>query len=997
MKKTTVSLGGINRNDYDGSAHIVNLRLKDKAFRPVPEPTKVDKEMDGKVEYIHASSDYRNLIDYKHYASVTEVYYRGNLNDNKKEQSIHIGSFKAKVLDVTHIGNTLIFLTDDGQYYFLFKNGEYKFLGNKIPEVKAKFKTRASSKVNNYASNSTEAERGSIRDSIYFHKTDYDIQGLDPYEATKNGLTTDVVTKISTDFEVQFNSAMKSIYNLGCIPNFPTQVRVALKLYDGTYVNHTAPIIITKGNGKESYAYCLVAFSRSNSYDFVLPLEEYTGTMPPYIVRARPDWDRGVAVPQLSLYDGFKSNELPEEDTPPEQYYGSKDNWKRFAVMADFIKNNREAYSEEQAQRPGADGTRTDSNGNTTREQSMLRVFKDSRFAIKVFVPFVALTVDSNLDDWKDIISSIDIFVSKPVNPLKVGAECQYPLDNRTQLFFDYNKGTSMYEAHRAYNFCALHKRLPQYSEEEMFDSVRENGNFYLIKSMDIADGEYKEIANGNWVSLAEDISKNMSVIEQERTLPDDYNSRDKMTSRASYVYNQSLHLADISSVLFKGFSPYDFCVNDGSSKYKNKGYCKVTIDGAIEKCVSFNLKETDTDCFISPMLYYPNAKASKIEIGVVNDRGVILSKTFPLAPHPSLNGAYYLDRELKPIVVSDYTAMPTEEVSATIVEPNKMIATSISNPFVFTAERTNYVGTGSILAMHAATTALSQGQSAQLPLYVFCTDGVYALTTNTQGEYMTSQNVTFDILADKKKLCATENAIVFGTQQGLKVIQGGTSALLSAPLNGSAHRYGKGEHYENPYLESFIPGMDMRDFNDFLCDRDTSVHYDYPNNEVWVFNPRSRYAYILSLYNNVWSMRSKDEADSIISAYPSLYLRNGNSLADVTPDNDSKLPFAIITNPIGGIEFTRIADITIDTRFITDNIRCTLLAGNNPFRLAKVRTLRAEKPQGGNPVPTPSLHLGRIPASVRYVQFAMDGHVTEANLTGFTMLTDTESYNPVR
>lgn len=143
--------------------------------------------------------------------------------------------------------------------------------------------------------------------------------------------------------------------------------------------------------------------------------------------------------------------------------------------------------------------------------------------------------------------------------------------------------------------------------------------------------------------------------------------------------------------------------------------------------------------------------------------------------------------------------------------------------------------------------------------------------------------------------------------------------------------------------------------------------------------------------------MRSKDEADSIISAYPSLYLRNGNSLADVTPDNDSKLPFAIITNPIGGIEFTRIADITIDTRFITDNIRCTLLAGNNPFRLAKVRTLRAEKPQGGNPVPTPSLHLGRIPASVRYVQFAMDGHVTEANLTGFTMLTDTESYNPVR
>lgn len=546
-----------------------------------------------------------------------------------------------------------------------------------------------------------------------------------------------------------------------------------------------------------------------------------------------------------------------------------------------------------------------------------------------------------------------------------------------------------------------------------MCEFVAGNGNFYLLKSIDIRNGDHK---NKEWVSLADDLKDNMSVIEQCRTMPDDYMSRSKTSAQNAFVYNQSLHLANINARLFKGFNPKDFCINnpnydlreDIDSRipegditpwhYKPKGYCKVKLDDGKESCVAISTTESDGVYFISPMVYYPDTNATEMEIGVYDNKGVLWKKTLDLKVHPSLNGAYYLDPYLEPIVLTDLNAtMPTEEISAVRIEPNKMIVTSISNPFVFTAERTNHVGTGSILAMHAATTALSQGQSAQLPLYVFCTDGVYTLTTNTEGQYMTARNVSYDVLIDKKKLCSTENAIIFGTQQGLKVIQGGTSALLSAPLNGSAHRYGKGEHYENPYLESFIPGMDMRDFNTFLCDADTSVHYDYPNNEVWVFNPRSRYAYILSLYNNVWSMRSKDEADSIISAYPSLYLRNGNSLADVTPGNDSKLPFAIITNPIGGIEFTRIADITIDTRFITDNIRCTLLAGNNPFRLAKVRTLRAEKPQGGNPVPTPSLHLGRIPASVRYVQFAMDGHVTEANLTGFTMLTDTESYNPVR
>ena len=215
--------------------------------------------------------------------------------------------------------------------------------------------------------------------------------------------------------------------------------------------------------------------------------------------------------------------------------------------------------------------------------------------------------------------------------------------------------------------------------------------------------------------------------------------------------------------------------------------------------------------------------------------------------------------------------------------------------------------------------------------------------------------------------------------------------------MNGTAHRYEKGEAYENPYLAQFITEEDIRDFNTFLCDKDTSVYYDYPNNEVWVFSPRSRYAYILSLYNNVWSLRDKGNADRMVGAYPSLYLRDGNALADVTRENDSKLPFAIITNPIGGQEFTRIADITIDTRFITNDMQCTLLAGNNPFRLTKVKTLKVSPDGNPNPVPIPALHLGRIPASVRYAQFAIKGNASDAMLTGFTMLTDTESYNPVR
>lgn len=1015
MKKTTVSLGGINRNDYDGSAHIVNLRLKDKAFRPVPEPTKVDKEIDGKVEYIHASSDYRNLIDYKHYASVTEVYYRGNLNDNKKEQSILIGSFQAKVLDVTHIGNTLIFLTDNGQYYFLFKNGEYKSLGNKIPEVKALFKTITPTNAE-LREKADEVQKKRVEYSTYFasgngfdfNKVFYDAVGGGADDAL------DVATRLNADFEGQVNQALKGIYSLGCLPEFPIQMRVAIRLYDGSYIGHSSIPLISRDNGLTSVLYCPSDIDKARRQAFwKIPEVNSWSTI-------SVDGKKYSAPPQMLKLEAYK---FPNET----EYRWSG------VTLDELLPSVSTRLDIDQLKKNGslltpvrdALGKLLKKNGYVENDSipfpQTLTVSKEANLAIRMIQPKVKLEFDEELFTlWEDIIQSIDIFISKPINPYKIGEISDFPIDDKSELITglsksdDYMPGGKIYTPHRVrlafayYNNYAVHERLAKYDNEDLFDQVKNNGVFYRLKSIDIPKGEHKKDEYKSWFTMKDEIADNMDVIEQNETLPDDYISRDTIIGKFAYSYNNSLHISDITQTFFNGFTPREQCISnkmyivpgseDNPTRYTGKGYCLVKMNNIdIPELVSFSAEIDEDGCFISPMLYYPNTNAAYMEIGIYDSKGVLWGGRFFLSVHPALNGSYYLDPNLEPIKLTKQVEMPERTVASSLVYHNKMIATSISNPFVFTAERTNYIGTGSILAMMASTTALSQGQSSQMPLYVFCTDGVYTLSTNAEGEYMTARNVSFDILADRKKLCATENAIVFGTQQGLKVIQGGASALLSAPLNGSAHRYEKGEAYENPYLAQFITEEDTRDFNTFLCDKDTSVYYDYPNNEVWVFNPRSRYAYILSLYNNVWSMRDKGNADRMVGAYPSLYLRDGNALADVTRENDSKLPFAIITNPIGGQEFTRIADITIDTRFITNDMQCTLLAGNNPFRLTKVKTLKVSPDGNPNPVPIPALHLGRIPASVRYAQFAIKGNASDAMLTGFTMLTDTESYNPVR
>lgn len=970
MKKTQISLGGINRNDYDGSAHIVNLRLKDKAFRPVPEPIPVDKEIDGVVDYIHASSDYRNLIGYSYYAEVTSVYFRGDLNTSDTEKSILIGSFKAKVLDVTHIGNTLIFLTDDGQYYFLFKNEKYTMLGNKLPEIKAYFKTgnATDADFSDYADTST---RNNMYHGVYFvdSGTD-DVPGLrqSDWEGAVSGtgdLVSSVRTQVATDFEAQYNKCVSEIYSLGVLPKFPLQVRVGIRLYDGTYIYQSAPIVIADGNGKDDLLYSLSSFAESLNRITAYVDDQGIG---PYMANGyyyKGTQENGPFREFFSFYSDMNDlYPLPE----------SFDN--RGKQFARFLGMERKSFR------------------MRLWNGSLHDFLKQKRLAIKTRTLKAKIDWDkSQLEDWEDIISSVDIFISKPETPVKIGELGGFPVADAPKI--SGAKPILFVATFAQYNRLSFHEKLASYSDEAIADSVGGNGNFYLLKSIDISE---LDDSHTSWFSLANDIRDNMALIEQNNTLPDDYSSRQSISAKTHYSYNNSLHLANITTKVFKGFAPKELSIAYSEYEYTGKGYCVVDMNTSQGKCVSISEELDNNGCFISPMLYYPDPNAKNIEIGVYDRNGILHKNTFKLKPHPALNGSYYLAPDLKPIeLTNDNASMPSEEFSPTFSYPNKLIATSISNPFVFTAERTNYVGSGNILAMHAATTALSQGQSAQLPLYVFCTDGVYTLTSNSEGEYVTSRNVSFDILVDKKKLCSTENAIIFGTRQGLKVIQGGISALLSAPLNGTAHRYEPGENYENPFLQEFITQEDTRDFNTFLCDENTSVYYDYPNNEVWVFNPRSEYAYILSISNNAWSLRHKGTADRMVNAYPSLYLRDNTALIDVTQENPKKMPFAIITNPIGGQEFTRIQDITIDTRFITNDMQCTLLAGNNPFRLTKIKTLKVSPDKTANPVPIPALHLGRIPASVRYAQFAIKGNASDAMLTGFTMLTDTESYNPVR
>ena len=988
MKKTSIPLGGLNHNNFDGCSRVLNLRLKDGGFRPISVPDAIDTN--ATANYIHSSTTYRNLIGYSTNAGRTTITFIGQIGD-ENATPIDIGSFYGNISELTHIGNTLIALTDNGPHYFLFKDNEYSYLGSKIPSPKISFKVTDADVSTVAKDMKTKAEQN-LYNSTYFLNTEKAAIEGNVWSAL-TGVEEDIQdlrSTITDDFNAAYNKAISELNELGCIPTFPLQARCAIRLYDQTYINHSAPILLSTGTGIDSLLYCRNYFDKALSDvsdEFWYPIGD------PFIVEFNENGEKYeieyplaphvftlLSPSMLKYYQDAETGNIQVQENP-------------------LRKSLKSLIGED----------------NLTAEFRRLYT-KKSRFAIKARSLYFTIEFDEKeLERWKDIIYSIDIFVSKQVTPYKIGELVDFPNDEHISIWKGYPNKHDFHVANaRRYYYNTPYKGMKTYSTEEMKKEVSSNGNFYLLKSIGVNDEEYKESKyRGQWVSLADDIKEKFFSIEQERSLTDDYASRNTICGNTAYVYNQSLHLGDITTTLFKGFNPKDYFIhgiNGQETPTKliqpdttDVGYSHSFYDDAEKnECVSVNTSTLGLDNpisgFTSGMIYVPDADCKTIELGIVCADGECRKVVLPLTVHPSLNGAYYNTDDLSPLRPFDSATMLTmdDEKTGSRHEPNKLVSTSISNPFIFQPERTNIIGNTRIMAMKAPTTPLSTGQFGQFSLYVFCEDGIFALDTTNEGNYATAKPVSFDILLDKNMIASTENAVIFASKQGIKILSGTSTAVLSTPLNGTTPRYAEGEDFQNQILHEFITDdLNCPDLLDYLKGDKVYISYDYPHAEVWVANLEYKYAYIYNLDSKTWTMRSYTlPIVNILSAYPYMYLNTGYSLLDVCSDGKEKMPFVVVTNPIGSQTFVHYHDITMNMTLKTKDLRILTFVGSNPFRPILCKDYRIKR---DTPVQIPGIHIDRIPSSVRYIQFAFSGTADEALLTGFTAMISDEPYNSVR
>lgn len=907
-----------NPTDYecaDGElAMALGVVHEDGSLRPLLPPAVVCQLSENcKVVYIHKTSSFEHYIILN--TSTNYLYW---INSTATSASLtttnQIGSSGYyNISHVNAIGNTLMVFTATTINYVLWKSGTYNVLGDKLPEIAISFGLIGHPRLYSLVTeDGSSSKRGTF--SISFNG----IGKNDLY----NTFSDENKTKITSQVMAKVNKFIaEQTINKGrfCFPFF---VRWAYRLFDGSHMMHSAPILMTPS------------------------------TTPAPIVL-----------------------------------------WKRATGKSSY----------------------------TDAECDIMMVAADLDYSLIRHGNYY------DLEDWQDIISGIDIFISKPIYTYDQSGEfTSFNDDDNMECKFVgrlYNgekdkdahdttlassitedrmlspiSDTAFMSKYMEYSYAHIYAlyfstdrivpnttlHMPEFSDDKRDESIEGTSNFYKLASLGINE---LEVATRKTIPVKEDYLQ--SLVNRE-VMTDDYLTHDRLMATSSYGFNSRLNLSGVKRELFDGFisnSMFSFCQNVYSFGVNSSTKAVTISTGAFDsgdmkmriyirengevyyvenepfyyapslRCFvdssnwqlttqlsdgskhvttydfsagtktatryDSNGNVTSTETFSNrykptawgSWLFYPNSNAFKIAIYDYSQLVFVAD----LKPHDFLNGAYAFlgfksERGNSSTVgtlpsVSNSSLQESEYygLGAVVDVPNKIYTSEVNNPFFFPLLGINTVGSGKILGMSSANKALSQGQFGQFPLYAFTTDGVWALEVSSTGTYSAKQPITRDVCISPYSITQLDSAVLFATDRGIMHISGSTVQCISDKLNTAEIFNIANLPKSNKLIDVFnrkadkdkqatLSDLTLQPFQNFL--KGCRMVYDYTNQHIIVYNPNIRYAYVYSLKSQSWGMMQSDIVDNVNSYPEALAMASGAKLVDFSTSEADAIPALIITRP---------------------------------------------------------------------------------------------------
>lgn len=517
------------------------------------------------------------------------------------------------------------------------------------------------------------------------------------------------------------------------------------------------------------------------------------------------------------------------------------------------------------------------------------------KYSLKLDIP--------NLENLKDIISGVDVFVSNSIYPRKtnvsineaqavaIAGEETNSLQINTE---EYGKLTLRTTSVVGATECIGHWEYPLMTKKEFYEEINKL-SFYKSTSF-----TYDEILNSKAKNL-----KRINQTEQILNLSD-FN-RTSYGASVAITYNNRLHLANVSS-------SYSSVLNGLVTSFTQNAvviaHVKYNYDG--QTIEAYDIKTTGYP--LDPMVSFPNDNVILFELYISKPNNAYKHLVFPIYNESSFGLSYYVFYMFGKLTYNDFYSGETitsdewdavyQKAKSFQSTPNKSSSlvkvSEAENPLVFPAKNSVQVGSSVISALAANTRPISEGQFGDAPLYVFTNEGVWVLMLGSEGTYMARQPVNRDICANVDGILQIDDAVLYPTERGIMLQQGSSSVCISDALDGYPFDFTQMPSASKVLEVGGISSSDIKytRFRNFL--EGASMIYDYYDNRIIVFNPSYSYAYVYSLKSKMWGTMESNFTKRV-NIYPESYAINGNNqIVNVYAKNPfGDVPYFLCSRPL--------------------------------------------------------------------------------------------------
>ena len=562
----------------------------------------------------------------------------------------------------------------------------------------------------------------------------------------------------------------------------------------------------------------------------------------------------------------------------------------------------------------------------TSRETATITADRIQKYKIKA-----KLSGDWDFDAWKDLISSVRIYISFPMGWDILENSTEMTSREESYDSSDVSGSTIKNETFTS-DATIVFRANPDFRETVL----RNTAETFLIKEIpllndtktDISE-DFKKLVEGEILDIRKYIDPSASdyvqLASDEGMLVESDMKHYTTASKSLDVFNNRVILVQPSQLIDYEFNrlnayditaglPYNNNVTTYEVTYLLRGH---TEDKVVKETFVYyqNAEKTER---IYGFQIFPDNRAYKMLIKITSQDGDVTTVTYQeydMLPHPYLDCAYYyggLSRQLNSLgTIRGEFNYPVNALDDT---DNKIFISEINKPFEF-PDASKYTFQSKVLSVAIATTALSQGQFGQFPLYVFTEDGIWAMETAADGSFVTSKPLSREVCINPDAICPIDNAVVFVTNKAVMMISGSQVANISPFMNG--RHYTPNDSAKNLIRKEegftdLVPAIaDDDPFMRFMSDAKTA--YDYTGQRLIFISPSNTgFQYVYKIDTQTWHKVAFDgfDLDFPLNSYPECLVQGRKNEKRFLWYVD-RLRDEVITANIADVIRTRIPSIT--------------------------------------------------------------------------------------